>query len=97
MLTRVPLGKGELRGAVDGREALELALPGPDLGNIDLELADRAGLDAIAGEVVAIGFGKARDPAALGGSDETPSASDAAWRAAGRRAGCRAGGCGGGR
>ena len=36
----VQLNEGELRGAVDGDEKVELALLGPDLGDVDVEVAD---------------------------------------------------------
>jgi hypothetical protein len=42
----VQLGKGELGGAVDGNEEVELALLGPHLGDVDVEVADRVGLEA---------------------------------------------------
>jgi hypothetical protein len=61
----VQLGKGELRGAVDGNEKVELALLGPDLGYVDVKVADRVGLEALAGRFVAIGLGKAGDAVAL--------------------------------
>jgi hypothetical protein len=53
----VELGKGELRGPVNGHEEVELALRGPDLGNVDVEVADRVGLEALAGGLVAVGLG----------------------------------------
>lgn len=40
------LNEGELARSVDGYEQTELALFGADLGNIDVELADRIGLEA---------------------------------------------------
>ena len=61
----VQLGKGERRGAVDGDEEVELALLGPDLGDVDVEVADRIGLEALAGRLVAVGFRQARDAVAL--------------------------------
>jgi hypothetical protein len=36
--------ESELRGAVDGNEHMELALFGPHLGNVDMEVADRTAL-----------------------------------------------------
>jgi hypothetical protein len=63
--TLVELGESELRGAVDSHEEVELALLGPDLGDIDVEEADRVGLEALAGRPVAVGLGEARDAVAL--------------------------------
>ena len=40
----VQLGEGELRGAVDGHEEVELAFFGSHLGNIDVEIADGVSL-----------------------------------------------------
>ena len=37
--------KGELRGSIDGHEELELALGRLDLGDIDMEMADRITLE----------------------------------------------------
>ena len=37
--------KGELRGSVDGDEEVELALRGSNLGDVDMKLADRIGLE----------------------------------------------------
>jgi hypothetical protein len=59
------LGEGELRHAADGHEEVELALLGPDLGDVDLEKADGVGLEALASRLVAIGLGQARDAVAL--------------------------------
>ena len=39
------LDKDELRGPVDGDEEIELAFGGSDLGDIDMEIADRIGLE----------------------------------------------------
>ena len=39
------LDKGELRGSVDGDEEIEFALGGSNLGDIDMEIADRVGLE----------------------------------------------------
>ena len=41
----VQLGEGELGGAVDGDEEVELALLGSDLGDVDVEEADRVALE----------------------------------------------------
>ena len=37
--------EGELRGSVDGDEEVELALRGSNLGDVDMKLADRIGLE----------------------------------------------------
>jgi len=54
------LGERELRDAVDGNDAVQSALLGPDLGDVGVEDADRVGLEALAGQRVAVGFGQAR-------------------------------------
>lgn len=38
---------GELRGAVDGYEQVELAFGGPHLGQVDMEEADRMGIELL--------------------------------------------------
>ena len=43
----VPPGKGELAGAVDGHEQGELAGLGADLGDVDVEMADWVGREAL--------------------------------------------------
>jgi hypothetical protein len=43
---------------------VEFALLGSDLGDVDVEVADRVGLEALAGRLVAIGLGEARDAVA---------------------------------
>jgi hypothetical protein len=45
-------------------EEVELALLGPDLGYVDVEVADRVGLEALADRFVALGLGQARDAVA---------------------------------
>jgi hypothetical protein len=40
-------GEGELARAVDGHEQAQLALPGADLGDVDVEVADRVGGEAL--------------------------------------------------
>jgi len=52
------LGEGELRGSVDGDEEVELALLGPDLGDVNMEDADGVGLEALADRLVAVGLGQ---------------------------------------
>lgn len=39
------LHEGKLAGPVDGHEEMELSLGRPDLGDVDVEEADRAGLE----------------------------------------------------
>ena len=41
----VELDEGELRGPVDPNEQIELALLGADLGDVDVKVADRIGLE----------------------------------------------------
>src|ERR1700757_2730920 len=41
----VQLGEGELRGPIDGDEEVEPALGGADFGDVDVEVADRIGLE----------------------------------------------------
>src|SRR6185312_11842308 len=41
----VQLDEGELRGAVDGDEQVELAFGRPDFGDVDVEEADRIALE----------------------------------------------------
>ena len=41
-------GEGELAYSVDGYEHVELALLGPDFGDVDMEVADRIGLELLA-------------------------------------------------
>ncbi len=43
----VQLREGELAGAVDGDEQVELALLGAQLGDVDVEEADRVGLERL--------------------------------------------------
>jgi len=45
--------EGELRASVDGDEEVQLALPGANLGDIDVEVADRVGLELLAAGPVA--------------------------------------------
>jgi hypothetical protein len=59
------LDKGELAGAVDGHEAVELAFGGLHRGDVDVEEADRVGLEGRLGGPVALDFGKSGDAMAL--------------------------------
>jgi len=53
----VQLGNGELRGTVDGPEKVEIALLDPDLGDVDVGVADGVGPAAPRGGLVAIDLG----------------------------------------
>ena len=64
------LGKGELRGSVDCDEEVELALFGPDLGDIDVEVADRVGGEALPLRPVALNFWQSTDAMPLQASVE---------------------------
>lgn len=52
---------GELARAVDSHGHQELALFGPDLGSIDVEVADRIGLKGLASDLVAVDRRQAGD------------------------------------
>jgi hypothetical protein len=54
-------GEGELRRAVDGHEQVQLALLGADLGDVEVEVADRVGLEALLARSLALGVGQAGD------------------------------------
>ena len=49
------LGKGKLACAVDGHEQVELAKLGSDLGDVDVKVADRIGLEALSARLLAFG------------------------------------------
>ena len=57
--------EGKLRGAIDRHQQVEPALLGADLGDVDVEVADRIALELDAGGCVAIDRGKLRDTVAL--------------------------------
>lgn len=61
----VQFDEGELRGAVDGDEHVPLALLGPDFGNVDVEVADRVGLELPLRRPVAVDLGQPADAVAL--------------------------------
>ena len=61
----VQFNKGELGRAVDGDEQVKLALLGPDLGEVDVEVADRIALEFAAVGLVAVDLRQATDPVAL--------------------------------
>ena len=56
---------GKLGGAVDGDEEIELALGGLHLGDVDVEVADRIGLELLANQLVAFDLRQTADPMAL--------------------------------
>ena len=51
--------KGELRGPVDGDKEIELALGGSNLRDVDMEIADRIGLELPLGRGLAFDLGAA--------------------------------------
>lgn len=55
----------ELAGAVDSYEEIELALFGPDLGNIDVEEANRVALELLPFRLVAFDIRQTRNPMPL--------------------------------
>ena len=57
--------KGELRGPVDGDKEIELALGGSNLRDVDMEIADRIGLELPLGRGLAFDLGQPRDSVAL--------------------------------
>ncbi len=61
----VQLRVGELGGAVDGHEEIELALGGLHLGDIDVEVPDRIGSELLANRLVAFDLRQVADPMAL--------------------------------
>ena len=56
---------GELAGAIDGDEEIELAFGGLHLGDVDMEVADRVALELLLGRLVALDLGQAADAVAL--------------------------------
>src|SRR3954451_9314650 len=50
----VQLDKGELGGPVDGHQEIELALSGMDLGDINMEVAERIGLELALARLLAL-------------------------------------------
>ena len=61
----VQLDEGELRSPVDGNKEVELALLRPDLGDVDMEVADGVALELGAARLVAIGVRQPADAVAL--------------------------------
>ena len=58
--SRVQSGKGKLRCAIDCHEEVEPALPSTNLGDVDVEVADRVGFEGLLRGLVA---GDLRQPA----------------------------------
>ena len=65
------LGEGELAGAVDGHEQIELAFSGVHLGEVDVEEADRVGLELAFGLFFAVDLGQPGDAVALQAAVQT--------------------------
>lgn len=61
----VHLDEGELRGAIDGDEHVQLALFSPDLGNINVEVADRIAFELLLGRFVPFNIRQPADAVAL--------------------------------
>jgi hypothetical protein len=59
------LDEGELRRSVDGDEQVELALRGSNLGDVDMKIADRIGLEFAFGRGFTFDLGQPGDPVAL--------------------------------
>src|SRR5579864_6102487 len=57
--------EGELGGAVDRHEEVELALLGTNLSNVDVEIADRVGLELALGWCVVVDLRQTRDPVTM--------------------------------
>jgi hypothetical protein len=60
----VQLDKSELRGPVDRDDEVEPALRGSNPGDVDMEIADRIGLELAPGRGFAFNLRQARDPVA---------------------------------
>ena len=56
---------GELGGAVDGHEEIQFAFSRLNLSNINVEVAERVGLELLLGGLVALDLGEAPDVVAL--------------------------------
>jgi hypothetical protein len=56
---------GELAGPIDGHEQVQLAFGRLHLGDVDVEIADRIGLELHLGRLVAFDFRQATDPMTL--------------------------------
>ena len=82
---RVQFDEGELGGAVDGHEQVELALRRLNLSNINMEVTERVGLEPLLGGLVALDLGQATDVVARAASGAGMTGSDAGSSAAGHR------------
>ena len=58
-------GEGELGGAVDGNEEVELAFGRLHLGDVEMEVADRIALELLLARLVAVNLGQAGDAVTL--------------------------------
>ena len=63
--TACGLGEYELAGKIDVDEEVELIFNSLDLADVDVEIADGIGLEALAGRLVALGVRQAADSWAL--------------------------------
>ena len=61
----VHLDEGEFRRSVDGDDEVELALRGSNLGDVDMKIADRIGLEFAFGRGFAFDLRQPGDPVAL--------------------------------
>ena len=61
----VQFDKGELGSSIDGDQQIELALRGVNLGNVDVEVAERRGLELASGRRGALDIGQAGDGVSL--------------------------------
>jgi hypothetical protein len=61
----VQFDEGELRSPVDRDDEIELALSGSDLGEVDMEIADRIGLELVFRRSFAFDLRQSRDSMAL--------------------------------
>jgi hypothetical protein len=59
------LDKGELGGPINGDQQVEPALRGVDLGDIDVEVAERIGLESASGWRGSFDIGQAGDVVSL--------------------------------
>ena len=59
------LDYSELRSPIDGHEQVELALGGPDLGQVDVEESDRIGVKLLSRGLVAFAIRQPADAMAL--------------------------------
>ena len=59
------LSEGELAGAVDGDEEVELAFGGLHFGDVDMEEADGIGFESLLDRLVSLDLGESTDAMAL--------------------------------